>query len=458
MRRYKTTTYYILHTEPELLLVGYARCNVYFIGSIFSNIDRLDLIIAGLELRLTQDTSSLLPGPRAVCGVLTCDDVINSSISDRVDDKDVSHLISFDKILSMSLYKKASTRFQADTANTRDVLVASVTPQEPSLMRVANGMKVVGSLDAGRATVRVELVKRGDCQSEFTCHVRGLDSQGREAVSTASLLQQPRHRESQVDDGKMMSSSSLQLLASIQQLVTQSVAGLEDKMRELRTDLNGRIESFESKVEDQMGLLLKDLGDKSDTFEHRIDNKLDFFENRIEDKLDNNNNNLNKLIHLDVKVSRYLDQFRSQANMDIAGALENLKQEMQQEQTLALRNVSGRVEETLNKTSGLLTSLKGEFDLLKSSDQISRLTFRNETERIYNTLVSEDNVCRRMMNETVSLNTEMLVNFKELISKAQNWTTNTQSNVRASLPGLRQIMPKELKALTDVLVPSSCEK
>ncbi|GFR60637.1 hypothetical protein ElyMa_003536900 [Elysia marginata] len=97
----------------------------------------------------------------------------------------------------MSLFKKVS-----DVAITRDVLVASVTPQEPRLIRVANGMKVVGSLDAGRATVRVELVKRGDCQSEFTCHVRGLDSQGREAVSTASLVQQPRHRERQVDDGK----------------------------------------------------------------------------------------------------------------------------------------------------------------------------------------------------------------------------------------------------------------
>ncbi|GFR60639.1 ficolin-2 [Elysia marginata] len=228
-------------------------------------------------------------------------------------------------------------------------------------------------------------------------------------------------------------------------------------MRELRTDLNGRIESFESKVNDQMRLLLKDLGDKSDTFEHRIDNKLGIFENRIEDKLDNNNN-LNKLIQLDFKVSTYLDQFRSQAKTDIVGALENLKQEMQQEQILALRNVSGRVEETLNKTSGLLTSLKGEFDLFKSSDQINRLTLRNETERIYNTLVSEDNVCRRMMNETLSLNTEMLVNFKEFKSNAQNWTTETQSNLRTSLSGLKQITSKELKAMAYALVTRSCEK
>ncbi|GFR88006.1 ficolin-1 [Elysia marginata] len=131
---------------------------------------------------------------------------------------------------------------------------------------------------------------------------------------------------------------------------------------------------------------------------------------------------------------------------------------MQQEQTLALRNVSGRVEETLNKTSGLMTFLKGEFDLFKSSDQINKLTLRNETERIYNMLVSEDNVCRRMMNETLSLNTEMLVNFKEFKSNAQNWTTETQSNFRASLSGLKQIMSKELKAMTDILVPSSCEK
>ncbi|GFS02338.1 hypothetical protein ElyMa_006442700 [Elysia marginata] len=262
-----------------------------------------------------------------MCGVVTCSKTTEAS---RANNDTTSSTVVFDTILSMSLFKKVS-----DVAITRDVLVASVTPQEPRLIRVANGMKVVGSLDAVRATVRVELVKLGDCQSEFTCHVRGLDSQGREAVSTASLVKQPRHRENQVNDGKMMSSLSLQLLASVQQLVSQSVAGLEDKTerisdqkKSLENKVNGRTDTLEKNLNDQMGQLLKDFRDKSDTFEHRIDNKLDIFENRIEDKLDNNNN-LNKLIHLDFKVSTYLDQFRSQAKTDIVDALENLKQEIQ---------------------------------------------------------------------------------------------------------------------------------
>ncbi|GFR78939.1 hypothetical protein ElyMa_005861700 [Elysia marginata] len=350
------------------------------------------VLTTGLDLTLTRAIPAII-GTRRFCRVVTCSKGTESS---KAGNDTTNSTLVFNSILSMSLVKRVS-----DTTNKLDVLVALVTMQEPSLMQETNSMTVVGSLEAARATVRVELEKREDCQSEFTCYVLGVDSQGREAVSTASLVQQPRR----MDDGKVMSSLPLHLqsVASIQQLVTQSVAGLEDNMRQLQTDLYGRIESFESEVEDKMEQfqrhfsdqiksyennvnswtetldnnlkdqieqLLKYCGDKSDTFEQRIDNKLDLFENRIEDEIDNYNS-LNKLIQLDIKMSTYLDQFRSQAKTYIVDFLENLKQEMHREQEQALRNISGRVEEFLSKTSGLLTSMKGEFDIFKSYDQIN---------------------------------------------------------------------------------------
>ncbi|GFS02708.1 fibrinogen-related protein 3-2 [Elysia marginata] len=226
--------------------------------------------------------------------------------------------VTFQKVSSLSVFKTVSTGVRADT---RDALVASVTPQEPRLMRVANGMKVVGSLDAGRATVRVELVKRGDCQSEFTCHVRGLDSQGREAVSTASLVQQPRHRENQVDDGKMMSSLSLQLLASIQQLVTQSVAGLEDKLDSLEHRLDDKLEAMEhrlmkeleqgeERIDDKLRRFQRASEDQSGTFERVVLNRVLLLENRLENKIDRNSNRKN-FIRRDSNCSIELAQFRS---------------------------------------------------------------------------------------------------------------------------------------------------
>ena len=95
-----------------------------------------------------------------------------------------------------------------------------------------------------------------------------------------------------------MSAVSLQLLTSLQQLITQSANELEKKFE----DKIGQLEEKSIRMEDIIGQLQKYLEDRSMSFERRLDDKLSSFENRIEDKIDNNNN-LNKLIQLDSKVS-----------------------------------------------------------------------------------------------------------------------------------------------------------
>ena len=264
----------------------------------------------------------------------------------------------------MSIFQKESASSAANGDSRREILVASVTTQQPSLTRVANGMKVDGLLEAAKASVRVEVVKEEDCQAEYVCQVQGTDSQGREAVSSASLLrpkQQPSERGSQADDGSSMSVVSLQLLASIQQLVTQSVAGLEDKVESVERNLEDKIaaigNSLEAKIisnenglENKMDQLERNLNDRSGSFERGIQDRLLSLENRIEDKIENSIN-LNMLFQLDQKLSKELAEFRTETKSDIMDSLDTLRQTVQGGQKQALDNVSVQVENTLNNVN-----------------------------------------------------------------------------------------------------------
>ncbi|GFS20987.1 hypothetical protein ElyMa_005071100 [Elysia marginata] len=159
--------------------------------------------------------------------------------------------------------------------------------------------KIDGLIGTGRATLRAELVKKGDCQAEFTCQVRGFDSQGREVVKSASVVQKPGHAENEMYDRELMPAMSLQILATVQQMVTQAIDGLkspEEQVRQqqkdvndinnsfrdtldtrlstLQTDLDTRIASFENKLEDSMRQLQKDLNARSDFIESKMQDRL----------------------------------------------------------------------------------------------------------------------------------------------------------------------------------------
>ncbi|KAK3771548.1 hypothetical protein RRG08_066638 [Elysia crispata] len=308
-----------------------------------------------LGLVLKRETSAV-SRDRRLCGVLICEEIV-SPTSDKA--RTVPSVV-FDNIESMSVFKRVSTTSDVSASDKREDLIGSVTSEAPSLSQVANGRKIDGLLEAGRATIRVELVKQDDCQAEFVCQVRGLDTQGRQALSSSSLVPHPSQREDQVYDRREMPAMSLQLYTSLQQLISQSVEGLVNRL---------------------------------DTFERR----LDVFENRIEDKIDNNNN-LNKLIQLDSKVSTELAQFRTEARTDILDSLDTMKKRVYDEQKDALKNVSELFKTTLNNTSDLLSSMESELDLLKTYGQMNLVTVRNETEAIREMLTSREVSSRCLKN------------------------------------------------------------
>ncbi|GFR76136.1 ficolin-1 [Elysia marginata] len=352
----------------------------------------------GLDFTFDRDNESVSGAP-IICGALTCEEEIDVSNSSASDKDPGDSTVIFSSILSMSMFKKR------DITNNRGVLLGSLTSQSPNITRVFNGRKVDGLLQAGRAKLRVELVKREDCSAEFVCQVKGVDSQGREFVSTTNLVQQQSHDGHQVYDRNSVLAVSLQVLTLMQQL-TQSINGLEnrieDKVASLENNVKDEIASLEEKMEDKISSLdynvkyeisslenkiedlQKDVATKSDTLEYRLSNKLDLFQSKLENKIENFSN-LNKLMKLDSKVPKTHADFHSQATADIsANTLDLMWQKFYREQKVALKNVSGDLKRNPKDKSALI-AMEGDLDLLKSYGQM----ILNETEAIRKVLTSD---------------------------------------------------------------------
>ena len=393
--------------------------------------------VSGVDLTLNQDLPAVA-GARRFCAVLTCEEDTNDRISGK---NHAESTFSFKNVSSMSVFKVDSTGRNTADKNKQEVLIASLNTLSPSINLVADGKKVDGSLEVGRAKIQVELFKRDDCQAQFICHVRGLDSQGREAVSTASLVQQPRKRGNQMDDGGLMPVLSLQLLTSIQQLVTQSVAGLEDKIESvehrvttkmesvehLLTDkIEDEIKSIDKSVQDKIEQAQKDFQDRSRSFELLLQDRFMHLENRMEDKIDNNNN-LNKLIELDVKVSTELAQFRSDAKAEILNSLDTLKQKIQRKTEDRLVEVSNKIQKTIDNTSALLFSLESDFDQIKMCGETNLLVVENQTDTLQQILAS---VGSSRDDITVS-NSEVMMHLEQFESNIHNLTTVVETNLQS---------------------------
>ncbi|GFS20750.1 hypothetical protein ElyMa_005064700, partial [Elysia marginata] len=379
------------------------------------NVIRNGFFLTGLDFTLNQDNQRVC-GTRNTCSVLTCEEEINVSNS-FTSDKDLDDPnVSFNSILSMSVFKKRSSTIHDDTNKKRGVLLGSLTAQSPTIMRVSNGRKVDGLLQAGRAKLRVELVKREDCSAEFVCQVKGLDSQGREVVSTTNLVQRQSQDGYHSYDRNSMPAMSMQILTMVQQL-TQSINGLEnrieDKMLSLEKNVKDEISSIENSVKDEMSSLedniedklsafenkaenkissleekvedmQKDIATESNTFEYRLRNQLDLFESRLENKIDINSNR-NKLLQLDSNGSRKRTDSRPEEKADVsADSIDLMWQRFYSEHKEALISVSKNFEKNQNNTSSLV-ALEGDLDLLKSYGQL----IFNETEAIRKILASE---------------------------------------------------------------------
>ncbi|GFR69586.1 tenascin [Elysia marginata] len=119
-------------------------------------------------------------------------------------------------------------------------------------------------------------------------------------------------------------------------------------------------------------------------------------------------------MQLDFKVSTKLDQFQADAKAALLGSLDTMRQRLYSVQNEALKNVSDSFDKTLNDTSSLLTSMEGDFQVLKNYGQTNLITLRNETENIREILTSGDALSRCVENDATSSDKDQLLRPYEL--------------------------------------------
>ena len=215
---------------------------------------KFSMYFSGFDFTLDHHDPSLLadPSSRRVCGVLRC-----------------THNRSSDQgSQSRSLTRLTVSKIQIGADGNPSgpwQQLASVTPHQPTLDQVSDGILVNGQLSDHQASLSLELTKPHDCQdAQFSCVAVSVDDQGRTSVKKSLV-------------GKAVDMSDLS--PAIQ---TAKVPSAADQMGETRvTSLQMKLDWEESRLEDSLKAMENRLEDKVGELKPRIND----LENRLEDKM-----------------------------------------------------------------------------------------------------------------------------------------------------------------------------
>ena len=189
-------------------------------------------------------------------------------------------------ISSLKVFKLQETSSGPKTGGKKRLLLASLTSDQSRLTRVSNGVLVDGVLEAGTATLRLELVKAEDCLAEFVCEARGVDNEGKKFVSTSHILQQAE--ESNDMRSKFIWASpgpAMQVLSLIQQLdsklavVGNAVDSWNDEMRRMKDSFQHNVESLRNDLNTttyRMDAKIQALGENVASQTDRLEDKIEF--------------------------------------------------------------------------------------------------------------------------------------------------------------------------------------
>ncbi|GFR81122.1 collagen alpha-4(VI) chain [Elysia marginata] len=235
---------------------------------------------------------------RQVCGVLRC----SEALSDRSD-----HQTNRSRTVTGLTISKI--RIDGFTMNSHErwQQLASVTPSQPSLKRVSDGVKAIGQLSAQKASITLDLSKTNDCmESQFSCVAVFVDDHGRtsikrafvgKAVDSSNLIAHTQAEKVSIPSQRRFPTPSVEgnLLGTLMQLV----GSIQTKIDFIGSRLEDSLRALENRVEDKVGELRVAVNDKSGGLDKSIesrfgtlDTRMNNLENRLEDKMTQLHNRL----------------------------------------------------------------------------------------------------------------------------------------------------------------------
>ena len=426
----------------------------------------VQIYFTGLELSFGPDWS-LSQGERTGCGVLLCDDVTEvwgNSTSAEEDTDQADAKVSPRSISEMTIFKHA----ESNGAGGLGRLIAFLTSQQPTVIRVSDGIKVDGQLKAGRATLRLEFYKQEDCQAPYTCRVTQTDAQGREHVSSSRLQQQQQTSDGcglQTDGARWSPAVALKLVSLMHEMDSKlsQVAHAADDSWQLR------IQSLENRLEDKLASMENRLEDKIASIENRVESELDTVVNRLEGKVAS----LEKSLQDEIKVfQRQLsDKISDQMSLPLAEMSSEIKDNRSQLETVVKKTIDSKcialkhdiktigdkllakvvslnkdLQGSLNSSTTRMTSIETKLISLQNMNGKGQGWLVGLDEALSNISSTALDSAHLVEDQLASMNRDLQKKFQQLVSGVNNI-----NNTATDCPDLRDVLAETQTNISDNL-------
>ncbi|GFO37218.1 ficolin-1 [Plakobranchus ocellatus] len=368
----------------------------------------LTCIISGinsLQFSLDRNVSTLI-SRRQACGILTC--------------KESNPHHSENTITRMSVFKKQQSGPIASDTPGLGNLMASVTLNQPLIARESDGVNINGRLEAGKASLRLELFTKEDCSAEYTCEVRMLDSQEKESINTYHLLQ---HYDSTANEesGYMATlAGSFHALLLFQQLAM----------------LDSKLGSVENRLEDKIASLRDDIESK---IEKPIMDKLRQMENSLSPVDDAVNANSKGLEDFERNLATFRREDQQAALTDVLATAEN-------------------IDDRLNSTSIEVSSIYRLLTELLTWQQTGQNECKNLTLAAQKVLNSNEGLVSNMSENFAQLYNELQGDYKQLKSDVRNMSTGIHYSIDNVLSKTNIRISERLSSMDEFFRHNSCRK
>ncbi|GFO42466.1 fibrinogen-related protein 3-2 [Plakobranchus ocellatus] len=303
----------------------------------------------GINLVFNRDIQVVV-GSRITCGILLCEERLTQTNT------------SSSSIINMTVFKNqpGCSRTLEDESETR-VLMASINSKHRKISRITDATQAFGLLRSWKASLRIEMFKPGDCSSDFTCEVQGLDSQGRSFLSTTTLLQQQGDKHM----GYEILANSLREIKDKMEAVRNQVLSLENRMDTLENRMEDKIDAKLSAIKNQVHSLESRMEDFIDAKLSAIKNQVQSLENRIEDKIDAKLSAIEKddthELHeaaLDKKLSTLRRELSDEQQNAVTIIIDSMDVRFSLNQVQLIHKLRDSISEVISSSDNLIANLK----------------------------------------------------------------------------------------------------